>query len=66
MGMWFLSSFFGNILSGYIGQLYTSMSKDAFFFILMVLGLSAGAMMWAFNKPLKKALSTSEPEASPA
>ncbi|MFZ4578189.1 MAG: peptide MFS transporter [Myxococcota bacterium] len=56
MGMWFLSSFFGNILSGYIGQLYTSMSKDAFFFVLMVLGLGSGAMMWAFNKPLKKAL----------
>ena len=60
MGMWFLSSFFGNILSGYIGQLYTSMSKDTFFFILMVLGLGAGAMMWAFNKPLKKALATQE------
>ena len=45
-----------SILSGYIGQLYTSMSKDAFFFVLMVLGLGSGAMMWAFNKPLKKAL----------
>jgi len=60
MGMWFLSSFFGNILSGYIGQLYTSMSKEGFFFVLMVLGVGAGAMMWAFNKPLKRALAGGE------
>lgn len=56
MGMWFLSSFFGNILSGYIGQLYTTMSGTAFFLILMVLGLAAGAAIWAFNKPLKSAM----------
>ncbi len=56
MGMWFLSSFFGNILSGYIGQLYTSMSKEGFFFVLMVLGLGAGVMMLAANRPLKRAL----------
>ena len=61
MGMWFMSSFFGNILSGYIGQLYTSMSKDGFFLVLMVLGLSAGVMMWLFNKPLKRAMGTHAP-----
>ncbi|WP_224249402.1 peptide MFS transporter [Hyalangium gracile] len=63
MGMWFLSSFFGNLLSGVIGRFYTTMSKDAFFFLLMVLGISAGVAIWLFNKPLKKAM---EPEAPPA
>jgi proton-dependent oligopeptide transporter, POT family len=56
MGMWFLSSFFGNILSGYIGQLYTTMSADAFFILLMALGIAAGIAIWLFNKPLKSAM----------
>jgi POT family proton-dependent oligopeptide transporter len=65
MGMWFLSSFFGNILSGYIGQLYTTMSADLFFFMLMGLGIAAGVAIWAFNKPLKSAM-VSHPEETPA
>jgi POT family proton-dependent oligopeptide transporter len=56
MGMWFLSSFFGNILSGYIGRLYTSMPKELFFGLLMVLGLAAGFAIWAFNRRLKDAM----------
>jgi proton-dependent oligopeptide transporter, POT family len=65
MGMWFLSSFFGNILSGYIGQLYTTISADYFFLLLMALGLSAGVAIWLFNKPLKSAMA-SVPEHPPA
>jgi len=56
MGMWFLSSFFGNYLSGYIGTYYTRMPKTSFFLLLTVLGLVAGAAIWAFNKPLKRAI----------
>ncbi len=57
MGMWFLSSFFGNILSGYIGVLYTTMSKTGFFMVLLVLGCAAGAAILAFNRPIKRAIS---------
>jgi POT family proton-dependent oligopeptide transporter len=63
MGMWFLSSFAGNFLSGYIGQFYTTMSKETFFLMLMVLGIAAGVAIALFNKPLKKAM---QPEAAPA
>ena len=56
MGMWFLSSFFGNILSGYIGALYTVMSKEAFFCLLTLLGLSAGAAIMMMAKPLKRSM----------
>ncbi|HSO37261.1 MAG TPA: peptide MFS transporter [Labilithrix sp.] len=67
MGMWFLSSFFGNILSGYIGQLYTTISADMFFLLLMVLGVSAGVAIWLFNKPLKSAMvAHPEPPTGPA
>jgi POT family proton-dependent oligopeptide transporter len=60
MGVWFLSSFLGNILSGYIGQLYTFLSKETFFFLLLCLGVGTGLAIWAFSKPLKKAMSGSK------
>jgi POT family proton-dependent oligopeptide transporter len=66
MGMWFLSSFFGNFLSGWIGQFYTTMSKDMFFLMLLAMGIAAGVAIWAFNKPLKSAMGTHGGEAPPA
>ncbi len=54
MGMWFLSSFFGNYLSGYLGGYYDTMSKQGFFGLMTVLGIVAGLMIFAANKPLKK------------
>lgn len=56
MGMWFLSSFFGNYLSGYLGTYYEKMPKDSFFMMLTLLGVIAGAAMFALKKPLKKAI----------
>jgi POT family proton-dependent oligopeptide transporter len=56
MGMWFISSFLGNTLSGYIGLLYTMWSKQAFFGLLTALGLLAGLAMLAFNKPLRRVI----------
>lgn len=58
MGMWFCSITVGSLLSGYIGQLYTLLPKEAFFSILTVLGCSAGIAIWLFNKPLKEAMAT--------
>jgi POT family proton-dependent oligopeptide transporter len=56
MGMWFLSSFFGNTLSGVIGSWYGMMTKESFFMMLTALGLGTGMAMWAFNAPLRRAL----------
>ncbi len=56
MGMWFMSSFFGNILSGYIGILYTRWTPTNFFLLLTALGVAAGLAIAAFNKPLRKAM----------
>jgi POT family proton-dependent oligopeptide transporter len=56
MGMWFLSSFFGNFLSGYIGTYYEKMSRDSFFLLLTVLGIAAGAAIFALRTPLKNAV----------
>lgn len=56
MGMWLASSFFGNFLSGYIGTFYDDMTKTMFFLMLCAIGVTTGALMFAFNKPLKRAL----------
>ena len=62
MGMWFLSSFLGNFLSGAIGVFYTRWSNQAFFGLLTVLGLGAGLAMWSFNRPLRSALQLDQPK----
>jgi POT family proton-dependent oligopeptide transporter len=56
MGMWLLSSFFGNYLCGYLGTYYEKMPKDSFFMMLTLLGVAAGVSMFALKKPLKKAI----------
>ena len=66
MGMWFLSSFAGNILSGYIGALYSTISKESFFLLLTALGLAAGAAIWVMNKPLQRAMGAGAGGAKPA
>jgi POT family proton-dependent oligopeptide transporter len=56
MGMWFLSSFLGNFLSGAIGVLYTRWSKDAFFLLLTLLGVGTGLAILAVRRPLRAAM----------
>jgi POT family proton-dependent oligopeptide transporter len=56
MGMWFLSSFFGNFLSGYLGTYYEKMSRESFFLMLAALGVAAGFAIFALSIPLRKAI----------
>ncbi len=56
MGMWFLSNFIGNYLTGYLGTFYETMSRDAFFIMLGGLALAAGLAIFALGKPLRSAM----------
>ncbi len=56
MGIWFLSSFFGNYLSGWIGTFYGRMAREPFFLLLAALGFGAALAIFAFNRPLRRAL----------
>lgn len=56
MGVWFLSSFLGNYLSGLLGMFYSLMTKDQFFLMLAALGVAAGLVMVALNRPLQRLL----------
>lgn len=62
MGMWFLSSFFGNYLSGLVGSLYSVMPKEYFFLILTAMGVSAGVAIFLLNRPLQKAMASKDEE----
>ncbi|MDE2291715.1 MAG: peptide MFS transporter, partial [Elusimicrobia bacterium] len=56
MGMWFLSSFFGNYLAGFIGGFYNMMPKESFFLLLSGMGVGAGLIFFAANKSLRRAM----------
>jgi POT family proton-dependent oligopeptide transporter len=57
MGAWFLSSFFGNYLCGYIGTYWEKTSKEVFFIALAVMAIGAGLGILLVGKPLKRAIS---------
>ncbi|HSB34392.1 MAG TPA: oligopeptide:H+ symporter, partial [Nitrospirota bacterium] len=56
MGVWFLSSFFGNYLSGYLGTFWEKMPKEHFFLMMSGLSFAAGLAFLTLLKPLKKAI----------
>jgi POT family proton-dependent oligopeptide transporter len=56
MGAWFLSSFFGNYMSGFLGTFYERMPKQSFFMMLTALGLATGFLMVLVNRPLNRVL----------
>ena len=64
MGVWFLSSFFGNYLSGYLGTLWEKMSKANFFLLMSALPFVAGIAFFALLKPLKGAIGQGKQTAS--
>lgn len=56
MGMWMLSSFFGNILSGYVGMLYSVVPQNTFFLILFGLAVAAALLIMACKGPVQRAI----------
>ena len=56
MGVWFLATFFGNYIAGYIGTYYELISKEQFFLLLAGLSLVPGILFFLSNKFLTQAL----------
>ncbi len=56
MGMWFLSSFFGNYASGYLATFANRMSNSSFFLLLAVISLVTGVLMILLYRPLRRAI----------
>lgn len=56
MGVWFLSSFFGNYATGLIGMLYEIMAKTHYFMILFLIGTITGLVFFFVRKPIERAI----------
>ncbi|NDE15489.1 MFS transporter [bacterium] len=56
MGVWFLSSFFGNYGTGYIGTFYDKMPKDAYFLMLCLMGVVTGVLFFLLRSPLERTI----------
>ena len=56
MGVWFLSSAFGNYMSGLIGMFYSVMSSDGFFMLLTALGIVTGLVFFILRRPLERVI----------
>ena len=56
MGVWFLSSFIGNYMAGYLGTFYTAMPKETFFMMLCGLGIVTGVVFFLIKGRINKVL----------
>jgi len=56
MGVWLATSFYGGLLSGYLGSFWSHMGKGDFFLLIAVIAALAGAAVLAFNRPLSAIL----------
>jgi POT family proton-dependent oligopeptide transporter len=74
MGLWFITSFTGNLLQGYIGSFFSEMDKTHFFLLCAGIGGIAAVITWLFDRPLRTILEgqrtpepvlTAEPQAEP-
>ncbi len=73
MGLWFITSFTGNQLQGYIGSFFSQMDKTNFFLLCATIAAVAAVITWAFDRPLRSILEgkpsqgplLAEPEADP-
>jgi POT family proton-dependent oligopeptide transporter len=68
MGLWFITSFTGNQLQGYIGSFFSEMNKTQFFLLCAGLGLVAAVVTWLFERPLRPILEgkAAQPDLVPA
>jgi len=54
MGAWFMSSFFGNYMTGFVGMFYTRMTNFNFFLMLTAMGVVTGLIFIILRKPVAK------------
>ena len=53
MGLWLGTSFTGNFLAGWLGSFWSSMEKTMFFVMIAGIAMIAGAVILAFDRPLR-------------
>ena len=56
MGVWLATSFTGNFIAGWLGSFWSSMDKAQFFLMIAAVSGAAGAVILAFDRPLRSVL----------
>ena len=54
MGVWLLSSFFGNYMAGFLGSYYERIGAERFFGLMIVLSLAATAILMVLARKLRR------------
>ena len=54
MGVWYLSSFVGNYMTGYLGTFYEKMPHSEYFLMLAAIGVGAGLLLFVMNRSLDR------------
>jgi proton-dependent oligopeptide transporter, POT family len=53
MGLWLATSFTGNFLAGWLGSFWSGMDKTMFFLMMAAVAAVAGAVIFAFDRPIE-------------
>ena len=56
MGVWLLTSFFGNFLAGFLGSFWSAMDKPTFFLLIAGIAAVAGAAIAVLRRPFRDLL----------
>jgi POT family proton-dependent oligopeptide transporter len=56
MGLWLAAIFAGNFIGGWLGSFWSAMDKGQFFLMIAAVAALAGAVILAFNRPLRSVL----------
>jgi proton-dependent oligopeptide transporter, POT family len=56
MGLWLGTSFTGNFIAGWLGSFWSEMEKSMFFLMIAGIAMIAGAVILAFDRPLKNVI----------
>jgi proton-dependent oligopeptide transporter, POT family len=56
MGLWLGTSFTGNLIAGWLGSFWSTMDKTMFFVMIAGIATIAGAVILAFDRPLKSVI----------
>jgi len=56
MGVWYMASFIGNYMTGYLGSFYETMARGRFFMLMTAIALAAGVLLFVMNRPLERAV----------
>jgi proton-dependent oligopeptide transporter, POT family len=56
MGLWLATSFAGNFMAGWLGSFWSTMEKSMFFLMIAAIVMFAGAVIFAFDRPLARVI----------